>query len=157
MTFITLAESKSWMGIALEEARIAGKDIPVGCLVIKTGEVLGRAHNQKEETNDPTAHAEIVAIRQAANQLASWRLNDCILVTTLEPCPMCAEAIIQARISILVFGAYDEKSGACGSRFNLFQNKRIYPLPEIIGGIEEEGCAILLEEYFRAQVRKKEK
>lgn len=141
------------MNTALEEARLTltneSGDIPVGCLIIKDDQVIAKAHNEKELTNDPTAHAEILAIRRAAVALKSWRLRGCLLITTLEPCPMCTEAIIQSRVSTLVFGAYDIRSGACGSAFNLFGNDRIYPIPEIIGGIEEDQCQQLLNGFFK--------
>ena len=132
------------------------KDVPVGCLILKDGVVLGRAHNEREEKQDPTAHAELIAIRQAAKHLSSWRLSGCTLIVTLEPCAMCAEAIIQSRISTLVFGAYDQRSGACGSAFNLFVSGRSYPLPEIIGGIEEEECERMLADFFKSVRNKSE-
>jgi len=147
------------MNDAIAEARQAFADecgdIPVGCLIIKDDQVIAKAHNEKELTNDPTAHAEILAIRRAAVALKSWRLRGCLLITTLEPCPMCTEAIIQSRVSTLVFGAYDLRSGACGSAFNLFGNDRIYPIPEIVGGIEEDQCQQLLNGFFKA-VRERE-
>lgn len=144
-----------WMKQALEEAQRTAKDVPIGCIILKDEEVLARAHNEREESNDPTAHAEILAIREAASRLGSWRLTGTVLISTLEPCPMCAEAIIQARVKTLVFGAYDTGSGACGSAFNLFVDGRTYPLPEIIGGIEEEECENLLKSFFRTSVRQK--
>lgn len=136
-----------------EAARVATgavRDVPVGCLILKEGEVLASGHNEREEKQDPTAHAELIAIRAAAKQLSSWRLTGCTLVVTLEPCAMCAEAIIQSRISTVVFGAYDQRSGACGSAFNLFVSGRSYPLPEIIGGIHEEECERVLAEFFKS-------
>lgn len=154
---------QEWMKAALAEARLTGaalagaasvernvKDVPVGCLVLKDGEIIARGFNRREETQDPTAHAELIAIRKAAEKLASWRLTGCTLIVTLEPCAMCAEAIIQSRINTLVFGAYDQRSGACGSAFNLFVSGRTYPLPEIIGGIEEEECERLLADFFKS-------
>lgn len=131
-------------------------DVPVGCLVLKDGQIIGRGHNQREENQDPTAHAELIAIRAAADVLGSWRLSECMLIVTLEPCPMCAEAIIQSRVATLVFGAYDQRAGACGSAFNLFVKGRSYPLPEIIGGIEEAECERLLADFFKS-VRNKSK
>ena len=143
-----------WMEQALAEAaRVARgvvRDVPVGCLILRNGEIIGAGHNEREETQDPTAHAELIAIRAAAKHLSTWRLTDCTLVVTLEPCAMCAEAIIQSRISTLVFGAYDPRSGACGSAFNLFVSGRTYPLPEIIGGIHEEECERVLSEFFKS-------
>lgn len=131
-------------------------DVPVGCLVLKDGQIIGRGHNQREQDQDPTAHAELIAVRQAAEHLKSWRLSDCLLVVTLEPCAMCAEAIIQSRVNTIVFGAYDQRAGACGSAFNLFVSGRSYPLPEIIGGIEEAECERLLFDFFKS-VRNKPK
>lgn len=125
-------------------------DVPVGCLILKDDQVIARAHNRREETQDPTAHAELLALRAAADYQSSWRLSGCLLIVTLEPCPMCAEAIIQSRISTLVFGAYDQRAGACGSAFNLFVSGRSYPLPEIIGGIEEEECERMLADFFKS-------
>lgn len=141
-----------WMEIALAEAVLADTDIPVGCIIVHSGQFIAKGRNRKEETNNPTAHAEIVALRAACNQIGSWRLDNCTLYTTLEPCPMCAEAIIQARISKLVFGAYDPLSGAAGSKFNLFVSGRIYPIPEVIGGILEAECQNVLKEFFRGKV-----
>jgi tRNA(adenine34) deaminase len=152
-----------WMKEALAEAQRVGggtshgqvasssvRDVPVGCLILKDGLVVARGHNEREEKQDPTAHAELIAIRSAAKHLSSWRLTGCTLVVTLEPCPMCAEAIIQSRVSTLVFGAYDQRSGACGSAFNLFVTGRSYPLPEIIGGIEESECERMLADFFKS-------
>lgn len=141
---------------ALELAKSSGEDLPVGCLIVRPGlgskdsfEIVSKACNEKEKLQDPTAHAEIQAIRKACEFLGSWRLEKTFLITTLEPCAMCAEAIIQARVEKVIFGAYDEKSGACGSAFNLFQKGRIYPLPEIIGGVEEEPCSKVLLDFFQ--------
>ncbi len=142
------------MKLALKEARLTEIDVPVGCLVLREGQPLVRAHNERERCLDPTAHAEILALRAAARELSSWRLTGCIMVVTLEPCAMCAEAIIQSRISTLVFGAHDAQSGACGSRFNLFVAGRTYPLPEIIGGIEEMECERLLVDFFQSRRRR---
>ena len=140
-----------WMAMALQEALQSGEDVPVGCVLVLDEEVLSMAHNQREKSNDPTAHAEILAIREAARRQANWRLTGTTLYTTLEPCPMCAEAILQARVSRVVFGAYDSKSGALGSVFNLFCDGRIYPLPEVVGGIMEGPCQNVLVEFFRSK------
>jgi tRNA(adenine34) deaminase len=145
----TLNTDHDWMIEALAQAGQVVCDIPVGALVVKAGKIIGRGHNRREETNDPTAHAEIIAIRAAAVHLGTWRLTDTVLYTTLEPCPMCAEAIIQSRIAKLVFGAYDARSGAAGSAFNLFCQGRIYPIPEIVAGVGEHECQELLVKYFR--------
>jgi len=139
------------MRLALEEAKLCRKDVPIGAVIVSPGhdEELAKSHNRKEEIKDPTDHAEIICIRRAAQLKGNWRLDDTVIYTTLEPCPMCAEAIIQARISKLVFGAYDSRSGAAGSVFNLFLPKRQYPNPEVIGGILEEECQLLLKDFFR--------
>jgi len=141
---------------AIDLAKSAGDDLPVGCLIVTPFmesptqfQVIGAACNEKEKLQDPTAHAEILAIRRACEARQNWRLEKTFLITTLEPCPMCAEAIIQARVEKIYFGAYDEKSGACGSAFNLFQKGRIYPLPEIIGGVEENSCSQILLDFFQ--------
>ncbi len=153
----TLKETKNtdlyWMEMAIEEARLAGEDVPVGCVIVRDDQVLARGHNQKEKTQDVTDHAEIMAIRQASAALKSWRLDGTVLYTTLEPCPMCAEAIMQARVSRLVFGAYDINSGAVGSKFNLFVPGRPYPIPEVTGGLLLERCQSLIVDFFR-QCRK---
>jgi tRNA(adenine34) deaminase len=139
------------MRLALEEARLCQKDVPIGAIIVASADnrELARAYNRKEESKDPTDHAEIICIRRAAQLKGDWRLDDMVIYTTLEPCPMCAEAIIQARIAKLVFGAYDSRSGAAGSVFNLFLPKRQYPNPEVIGGILEEECQLLLKDFFR--------
>jgi tRNA(adenine34) deaminase len=137
-----------FMKLALQEAHQSGDDVPVGCVIVQDSEVIGSGHNEREAANDPTAHAEIVAIRQAAQKLGAWRLTGATLYTTLEPCPMCAEAIIQSRLSRVVFGAYDNVSGALGSKFNLFCAGRIYPIPEVLAGVEEQACRKTLVDYF---------
>lgn len=139
---------------AIEEAGRSGKDIPVGAVLVLDSQVLGSGCNRRETTADPTGHAEIVALRQAAEKLGTWRLTGSTLYTTLEPCPMCAEAVIQARVGRLIFGAYDSASGACGSAFNLFVPGRIFPIPEVFGGILEEKCQQMLVEFFRSKQRR---
>lgn len=139
------------MSLAIAEAKLSGPDVPVGAVLMLGDEVLAKGHNLKEQNQDPTDHAEIVVMRQAASALKSWRLTGTTLFTTLEPCPMCAEVIIQARVARLVFGAYDSKSGAAGSVFNLFISGRPYPVPEIIGGILEAECKAVLVDFFQAR------
>ncbi|CAN5141390.1 tRNA adenosine(34) deaminase TadA [soil metagenome] len=136
------------MNLALEQANLSGEDVPVGCVIVVDSEIISAGHNERESTGDPTAHAEIVAIRAAAKKLGTWRLAGATLYTTLEPCPMCAEAIIQSRLSKVIFGAYDNVSGALGSKFNLFCAGRIYPIPEVLGGVEEASCRKILVDYF---------
>jgi tRNA(adenine34) deaminase len=142
------------MGAALETALHSGDDVPVGCVLVKDGKLLSSAHNLREQTNDPTAHAEIVAIRKASRSLNNWRLEGVTIYTTLEPCPMCAEAILQSRIAKVVFGAYDPRSGALGSVFNLFCEGRMYPIPEVIGGIMENQCQTVLKDFFRIRLNR---
>src|SRR5690554_4864514 len=139
------------MSEALAEARLAlaAGEVPVGAVVVLHGEVIGRGHNRRETANDPTAHAEILAIREAAGKLGSWRLTDADLYVTLEPCPMCAGAIVNARLRRLVFGAYDPKAGAVISLMNLVQDKRLNHTVEILDGICQKECASLLQEFFQ--------
>jgi len=131
-----------------EEALKSG-DVPVGAVVLDTyGEVLGQGRNQREEENDPSAHAEIVALRQAAKTKGSWRLDGSTLVVTLEPCAMCAGAIAQARIKTVVFGAWDEKAGAVGSVWDVLRDPRAPHHVEVVAGVMEEECADILKKFF---------
>jgi tRNA(adenine34) deaminase len=143
----------NWMAEALVEARAAqrGGDVPVGALLLDhSGRILGRGHNERELLNDPTAHAEIVAIRAAAAELGEWRLNGTTLVVTLEPCVMCAGAILAARISTVVFGAWDDKAGASGSVYDVLRDQRLNHRVEVYAGVEEAACSALLTEFFRS-------
>ncbi|MGI6711240.1 MAG: tRNA adenosine(34) deaminase TadA [Bacillota bacterium] len=135
---------------ALVEAEKAFKknEVPIGAIVVYRGKIIARAHNRKEERQDPTAHAEILAIQEAASQLNSWRLRDCTVYTTLEPCTMCSGALVQARVSSLVFGAWDIKAGAAGSLLNLVQFPRFNHRIETIGGIMEEECQEIMRRFF---------
>lgn len=139
------------MMLALEEAAKCRVDVPVGAIILFEGKIIASAYNQREENRDPLGHAELLAIKQAAEVLGSWRLQDCVLVCTLEPCAMCAEAIIQTRIKRVIFGAYDPVSGAAGSAFNLFTGRKALPCPELIGGILEDDCSKLLTQFFQDQ------
>jgi tRNA(adenine34) deaminase len=140
-----------WMGQALEvasEALPAG-DVPVGAIVFSAaGEVLGVGHNQREADGDPTAHAEILALRAAAAEVGTWRLHDCTLVVTLEPCVMCAGALMLARIDRLVLGAWDPKAGACGSVWDIVRDRRATHRVEVVGGIRERECGQVLLDFF---------
>jgi tRNA(adenine34) deaminase len=140
-----------WMGQALvvaSGALVAG-DVPVGAVVISPGgEILGAGHNQREADGDPTAHAEVVAIRAAASATGSWRLQDCTLVVTLEPCVMCAGALMLARIGRLVLGAWDSKAGACGSVWDVVRDRRATNRVEVIGGVREKECSQILLDFF---------
>ena len=131
-----------------KEAAIKG-DVPVGALVVDdSGNILGMGANLREQENDPTAHAEIVAIRNAANKIGSYRLDDLTMVVTLEPCGMCAGAIAQSRIKRLVFGSFDEKYGAVGSVWDLLRDPRALYRPEVLSGVLEKECSELLTEFF---------
>jgi tRNA(adenine34) deaminase len=139
------------MGQALDIASsaLASGDVPVGALVFSpAGEVLGVGHNLREAQSDPTAHAEVVAIRAAASALGSWRLQDCTLVVTLEPCVMCAGALMLARIGRLVLGAWDPKGGACGSVWDVVRDRRATHRVEVIGGVREQECSQILLDFF---------
>lgn len=133
---------------AIEEAKKADGEIPVGAVIIKDGEIISAAYNKKEEQQDVTAHAEILAIRAAAQKLNRWRLEDCEMYVTLEPCPMCAWAILQSRLKAVYFGAYDVNYGALGSAMDL--RKTANSKMKVFGGILEEECNKILEEYFAA-------
>jgi tRNA(adenine34) deaminase len=138
--------------IALAPAALATGDVPVAALVIgPDGEVLARAVNERERSDDPTAHAEILAIRAAAAALGGWHLTGTTLVVTLEPCVMCAGAILSARIPRLVFGAWDEKAGAAGSVYDVVRDRRLNHRVEVIAGVEAEACAALLLDFFEAK------
>ena len=143
------------MGLALEEARKAYAlgEVPVGCVIVKGGEVIGRGHNLKEALRDPTAHAEMIAIRQAAEREGSWRILDASMYVTLEPCPMCAGAVVVARIPELVIGTRDPRTGACGSVMDVVGNDRLNHRVSLTFGVREGECASLLEEFF-ADLRK---
>jgi tRNA(adenine34) deaminase len=144
-----------WMEHALREAALATEhgDVPVGAIVVQrsTGEIVARAHNARERDHDPTAHAEILALRAAAIHARTWRLNDHALVVTLEPCPMCAGAAWAARIGLLVFGAADPKAGAAGSLYNFAADPRLNHEIEIVSGVRAEECGDLLTAFFRAK------
>jgi tRNA(adenine34) deaminase len=137
---------------AIEEATRAPAtgDIPVGAVVLgSTGQIIGRGHNEREALADPTAHAEMIALRQAADSVGAWRLGGCTLVVSLEPCTMCAGALIQARIDRLIFGAVDEKAGAVGSLWDVVRDRRLNHRPEVIGGVLADECRELLINFFR--------
>jgi len=125
------------------------EEVPVGALIVLKDKIIVRAYNEKEKLKDPTSHAEILAIREACRYLQSWHLDGATLYVTLEPCPMCAYASIQARLKRVVFGAYDPKAGAAGSVVNLFEKNLFNHNVELIGGILEKECAIVLKEFFK--------
>lgn len=136
---------------ALAQARLAltTDDVPVGAVVVgPAGDVVGRGHNEREATGDPTAHAEVLALREAARTLGRWRLDDCTLVVTLEPCAMCAGAVVLARVPRLVLGAWDPKAGATGSVHDLVRDRRLNHGVEVVGGVLEADCSRLLRDFF---------
>jgi tRNA(adenine34) deaminase len=134
---------------ALLVAASAGADVPIGALVLgPDGTQLGAAHNEREATGDPTAHAEILALRRAASRLGAWRLEDCALVVTVEPCTMCAGALVLARIGIVVFGAWEPKTGAAGSLWDVLRDRRLTHRPEVVAGVLAEESATLLRAFF---------
>jgi len=142
------------MGLALDEARraVLTDDVPVGAVVVgPRGEVVGRGRNAREAHAGPTGHAEVLALRSAAETLGRWRLDDCTLVVTLEPCLMCAGATVLARIPRLVLGAWDPKAGACGSQWDVVRDRRLNHRVEVVGGVRAEECGLLLRRFFEAQ------
>jgi tRNA(adenine34) deaminase len=139
------------MGLALDLAASAARDgdVPVGCVVVApSGAVVGEGRNRREVDSDPTAHAEVVALRAAARALGTWRLEDCTLVVTLEPCPMCAGALVLARVGRLVLGAWDPKLGATGSVWDIVRDRRATHRVEVVGGVRESECSQVLLDFF---------
>ena len=142
------------MHAALDEARaaLASDDVPIGAVVLgPDGTILGRGHNVRERDGDPTGHAELIAIRAAAARVGEWRLTGCTLVVTLEPCTMCAGAVVLARLERLVFGAYDDKAGAVGSLWDVVRDRRLNHRAEVVGGVLLEECRSLLDDFFAHQ------
>ena len=140
----------AWMAEALVEAEAAAREgeIPVGCVIVRDGQIVARGHNLREQTGDPTAHAEVVAIRRAAQALGCWKLEGCTLYVTLEPCPMCAGAISQARISRLIYGASDPAYGCAGSVYRIPEDPAFNHFCICDGGVREADCRSLLENFF---------
>lgn len=149
MNIAALDEERMRLALrAAEDAQNAG-EVPVGAVVFAGSELVGRAHNQRETLQDPTAHAEMLAITQAASALGSWRLDGCTLYVTLEPCSMCAGALVLARIDRVVFGAWDPKAGACGSVLDVLGCPRLNHRAEVTGGVLADACGGILAEFFR--------
>jgi len=150
------ATDESWMDEALTLAREAARrgEVPVGALVVRGGAIVGRGGNAPIAHNDPTAHAEIAALREAAAALGNYRLPGCTLYVTLEPCAMCAGAIMHARLARLVYGASDPKTGACGSIVDLFAEPRLNHHTRVVRGVAADACARLLSEFFAARRRR---
>ena len=140
---------------ALAEAHRALEidEVPVGAVIVHAGRVIGRAHNQRELLHDPTAHAEMIAITQAAEALESWRLVGATLYVTLEPCTMCAGAAVLARLDCIVYGATDPKAGACGSLYNIPQDERLNHRPDVVGGVMADACGGILSDFFARKRR----
>ena len=146
------SQQQEWMRRALGLAKRSEPDVPVGALILNSaGEVIAEAFNNREVTHDPTGHAEVVAIRQATAKLQDWRLEGCTLVVTLEPCVMCAGAIVAARIPRVIFGAWDERVGASGSLYDLLRDGRLGAPVEVIPGVLETECAAVLRDFFAAR------
>jgi tRNA(adenine34) deaminase len=146
-----VADDETGIRLALREANesLRKDEVPVGCVIVHDGIVVGRGHNQVESLRDATAHAEILAIGAASNALGSWRLSDCTLYVTLEPCAMCAGAIVLARLGRVVYGAADPKAGGCGSVLDVLGERRLNHRAELSGGVLAEECGDLLREFFR--------
>ena len=155
MTKVIIDHDK-WMMAAFREAEKAFEqdEVPIGAVVVKNRIIIGRGYNQCESLNDPTAHAEIIAITSAANTIKNWRLKDCQLYVTKEPCPMCAGALVNARINMVVFGMYDEKEGCCGSLYQLCRDIRFKHQLTVKGGIMEDTCTLIIHEFFKKQRKK---
>lgn len=145
-----------YMRIALKEAQKAAllDEVPVGAIIVKDDKILARGHNLREKTNDPTSHAEVNVVRKASKKLNSWRLEDCTIYVTVEPCSMCAGTLLQCRIGRIVYGAKDPKGGAIESSLELFNSKNINHHPEIMGGVLQKECSSIISEYFRAKRNK---
>jgi tRNA(adenine34) deaminase len=148
-------QSDDWMLAAIAQARaaLAADEVPIGCVIVHepTGQIIGRGHNRRESDHDPTAHAEILAIHEASQALKSWRLTDCVLIVTLEPCPMCAGAIVNARIPKLIYGCDDPKAGAVRTLYQICEDSRLNHRVEVTPGVMAAECAQLLKDFFAAQ------
>lgn len=148
-------EHEHFMRLALEEAEQAAREdeTPVGCVIVYGQRLVAAAHNQREQLRDPTAHAEMIALTQAAAALGSWRLDGCALYVTLEPCPMCAGAIVQARLPLVVYGAADPKAGAARTLYRLLDDPRLNHRATVVEGVLAEPCGAMLSRFFQAQRR----
>ena len=149
--------NEKWMKEAIKQAKKAAQkdEVPIGCVIVKDDQIIARAYNKREMKQCSTAHAEILAIEKACKKLGSWRLEDCDLYVTLEPCPMCSGAIIQSRIRNVIFGAYDPKGGCMGSNMNINDVRGFNHYPDIEGGILQDECSRLLKDFFKAKRKKK--
>lgn len=142
---------EQYMRMAIDQAKIAEEngDVPIGAVIVHQNQIIGKAYNQREQLKDPTAHAEIIALTQAAAALQSWRLTGCTMYVTLEPCPMCAGALVLARIDRLVYGCDDPKTGACKSLYNIVQDERLNHRLEVTSGVLSDECSQLLQDFFQ--------
>ena len=158
-SILTAEQDGRFMLEAIKEAVAAAEEdeVPIGAVIVHQGKIIARAHNQRETLNDPTAHAEIIAITQAAEYLQSWRLHGCTIYVTLEPCPMCAGALVNARIDRLVYGPADIKAGACESLYNIVQDERLNHRIEVVKDFMSEPCRLLLQEFFAKKRNQKKK
>ena len=147
---------KRFMALAIEQARIAEEngDVPIGTVIAYEDQLIAKAHNQRELLNDPTAHAEIIALTQAAEYIGNWRLHGCTIYVTLEPCPMCAGALVLARIDRLVYGCDDPKTGACKSLYNIVQDERLNHRLDVTRGVLGEKCSRQLQDFFSGRRNK---
>ena len=150
---VSLQPHDRWMVAALDLARQAFEEgeVPVGAVIVHGEQIIGTGYNQREQLRDPTAHAEMLAITQAAESLGSWRLIDCTLYCTLEPCPMCAGAIVQARLPTVIYGAPDPKAGACHSLYEITDDSRLNHRATVLGGVLQAECQAILREFFAKQ------
>ena len=148
-----MEDFKKYMLEALKEASLAASEdeVPIGCVIVKDGEIIARAHNQRDKTNNPLGHAEVLAIKKASEILKNWQLVNCELYVTIEPCLMCAGAIIQSRIKRVIYGAPDLKGGAFGSSINVLDASNINHRPEIIKGVLESECSQVIKDYFKSK------
>jgi tRNA(adenine34) deaminase len=153
---MTNKEDEKFMKLAIEQAQIAEEngDVPIGAIIVYENQIIGKAYNQREQLQDPTAHAEIIALTQAAAFLESWRLHGCTMYVTLEPCPMCAGALVLARIDRLVYGCDDPKTGAIKSLYNIVTDERLNHTIDVVSGVLSEECSSLLQQFFRQQRNK---
>ncbi len=142
---------EQFMARAIDQAYIAEEngDVPIGCVIVHEGQVIAKAYNQREQLTDPTAHAEIIALTQASEYLGSWRLHGCTIYVTLEPCPMCAGALVLARIDRLVYGCDDPKTGSCGSIYNIVEDERLNHMVSVTSGVMGEKCSEQLTGFFK--------
>ena len=150
---LTQTSHEDWMRKCLRLATKAmlEDEVPVGAIVVHKGKIIGQGYNQCNSLNDATAHAEMLAITAASNTIGDWRLNDCTMYVTKEPCPMCAGAIINSRLKHLIFGAYDDRKGCCGSLYQLCGDKRLDSITSVKGGVLADECSMILKEFFSSK------